>query len=156
MKFNKWDLVYSIRWDKSISAVVDFETEDWKVYVSPWWKTLTYPERLILNKDLLFKKSEQKYHINKIDVNALMRSTLGIEWDIDNPPKENNMKIWDTIEYRWAIYTLEEILDGWDQVFSRNWALYMFEGEDIKRLYWTKESVIKDIYWLDISNVELE
>jgi len=156
MKFNKWDLVYSIRWDKSISAVVDFETDDWKVYVSPWWKTLTYPERLILNKDLLYKKSEQKYHINKIDVNALMRSTLGIEWDIDNPPEENNMKIWDTIEYRWATYTLEEILDGWDQVFSRNWALYMFEGEDIKRLYWTKESVIKDIYWLDISNVELE
>ena len=156
MQFNKWDLVYSIKGDKSIPAVVDFETEDWKVYVSPWWKSLSYPERLILNKDLLWKKEWQTYHINKIDVNSLMRSTLGIEWDIDNPPEPDKTKVWDQVEWRWSTYTLEEILPNGDQIYSRNWALYMFEWEDIKKLYWTKEDIIKDIYWLDIANVQLD
>ena len=156
MQFNKWDLVYSIKGDKAVSAQVDFETDDWKVYVSPWWKWLSYPERLILSKDLLFKKCDKTYHISKEDVNALMRNTLGIEWDIDNPPEQKEMKVWDQVERRGYIYKLEEVLPSWDSVFSRNWALYMFEWEEINKIYWTKDSVIKEIYWLDIDNVVLE
>lgn len=156
MQFNKWDLVYSIKGDKSIAAVVDFETEDWRVYVSPWWKALTYPERLILNKDLLFKKEDKQYHISKEDINCLMKATLDIDGDIDNPPEQETMKVWDQIDWRGYTYKLEEILPNGDQVYSRNNALYMFEGEDIKKIYRTKESVIKEIYWLDIANVVIE
>lgn len=155
MKFNNWDLVFSIRWDKNISAVVDFEKDD-KVYVSPWWKSLSYPERLILDKELLFKKSEQQYHIRKEDVNGLMQSMLDIKWDIDNPPEEWKEKVWDQIEWRGYTYTLEEILEDGSQVYSRNNALYMFDEWDIKKLHWTKAQVIKDIYGLDIDNVVLE
>lgn len=156
MQFNNWDLVYSIHWDKSVSAVVDFETDDWNVYISPWWKTLKYPERLILKKDLLFKKVDEVYHIKKEDVNALMRTTLDIEWDIDNPPEMWNLKIWDQVSRRGYNYKLVEILDNGNQIFERGNALYIFENEDIERIHWTKEWVIKQIYWLDIDKVVLE
>jgi len=155
MKFNNWDLVFSIRWDKNISAVVDFE-KDWKIYISPWWKTLSYPERLIVGKELLYKKENETYHIKKSDVNELMYSLLDINWDIDNPPEEWNMKVWDQVIWRDATYTLEEILEDGSQIFSRNQALYMFDEWDIKKLHWTKAQVIKDIYGLDIENVVLE
>lgn len=156
MQFNNWDLVYSIRWDKSVSAVVDFETPDWKVYVSPWWKNLKYPERLILQKDLLYKKADEVYHIKKEDVNALMRTTLDIEWDIDNPPEPGALKIWDQVNWRWNTYKLVDILDNGNQIFEKGNALYIFEDEDIQKLAWTREWVIKQIYGLDIDKVVLE
>jgi len=155
MQFNNWDLVYSIHWDKSVNAVVDFETEDWKVYISPWWKSLSYPERLILKKDLLFKKTDDVYHIRKEDINHLMKVELDIDWDIDNPPEAWTMKIWDQVTWRDYTYKLVEILDG-KQIFERGDALYVFEDEDIEKIYRTKEQVIKQIYWLDIDKVVLE
>lgn len=155
MQFNNWDLVYSIHWDKSVSAVVDFETENGDVYVSPWWKNLKYPERLILKKDLLFKKANELYHIKKEDVNHLMKVELDIEWDIDNPPEKWTMNIWDQVTWRWYNYKLVDILDG-KQIFEKGNALYVFDNEDIEKIYWTREQVIKQIYWLDIKDVVLE
>lgn len=156
MQFNNWDLVYSVHWDKSVCAVVDFETKDWKVYVSPWWKKLSYPERLILNTDMLFKKTDEVFHISKKDINSLMKSTLDIDWDIDNPPENGTLKVWDQIRRRWYTYKLVDILDNGNQIFERNNALYIFEDEDVKKINWTKAWVIKEIYGLDIDKVILE
>jgi len=57
MKFNNWDIVISKNnTGKSIEAVVDFEKEDWTVYISEWWKNLSSPIRYIVRRDNLLKK----------------------------------------------------------------------------------------------------
>ena len=49
--FEHWDKVISVTAkDTSLEALVDFEDQNWNVYISERWKTLSNPMRIVLEK----------------------------------------------------------------------------------------------------------
>lgn len=114
--FNHWDHVISIsQKDITIEAVVDFEDENWNVYISEWWKNLNNPMRIVLNKKYLVKK-EKKVVLTKDTFQKLIYEFYSNPVDVDELDKEFTPEEWFIfasnhnwrLEYLWRYWTTED------------------------------------------------
>ena len=70
--FEHWDKVISVTAkDTSLEALVDFEDQNWNVYISERWKTLSNPMRIVLEKKYLVKK-DNKVELTKAQFQSLI------------------------------------------------------------------------------------
>ncbi len=160
-KFKKGDIVTTLkdweaRGDKVLwpEAVVDFQ--DWnKVYISEWWRNLNNPIRYIVPANILYAKSNGKLTISIDEVNALMSSVMRIQnADFNNEPSLDNMKVWDTFYNDSQKYTYVWEMD-WKIVRDKEWYFCIVDEEDIKKLFWTKESVCKTLFGVSYKEINI-
>ena len=92
--FNHWDFVVSTtQKDITLEAQVDFETEDWKVYISEWWKNLNNPMRIVLDKKYLVKK-DRKVILTKAQFQKLIYEYYPQPVEVDSLDKEVTVEDW--------------------------------------------------------------
>lgn len=155
MTFQNWDIVVSKRMkDISVEAVVDFETDDWKVYISEWWRTLWYPTRIILDKNLLLLKDK------KIKLTRSQFENLIIEYYWE-PIDFFHLKQWDDFKFgdiirKWynKYMYIEQLWDKrlfWTFNEDVDWAyhinqLTILSREDLKMYFRTKPEIIQAIF----------
>lgn len=160
-KFKKGDIVTTLKdWDERgekvlwPEAVVDFQ--DWdKVYISEWWRNLNNPIRYIVPADILYTKSNGKLTISLDEVNALMSSIMRIQnADFNKEPSLDNMKVWDTFYNDSQKYTYVWEMD-WKIVRDKEWYFCIVDEEDIKKLFWTKESVCKTLFGVSYTEINI-
>lgn len=160
-KFKKGDIVTTLQpWENIgtkelwAEAVVDFQ--DWdNVYISEWWRNLNNPIRYIVPANILYKKSDGKLTISKAEINALMASVLHIkDADIDNEPSMDNMKVWDTFYNENQKYTYVWLLD-WKIVRDKEWYFCIVDEEDIKKLFWNKDSVCQKLFGIKYNEIKI-
>ena len=151
-KFNKWDIVTALKeWDRIwerylwAEAVVDFQ--DWdNVYISEWWRNLNNPIRYIVPAKILYKKSDGKLTVTLAEVNALMATILHIQnADYNREPSLDDMKVWDVFYNESQKYTYVWKLD-WKIVRDKEWYFCILDENDIKKLFWTKDSVCHSLF----------
>ena len=92
--FNHWDLVVSTtQKDITLEAQVDFETPEWKVYISEWWKNLNNPMRIVLDKKYLVKK-DKKVKLTKSEFQKLIYEHYPNPVAVDDLDKEVSVHEW--------------------------------------------------------------
>ena len=157
MKFNNWDIVISKNnTGKSIEAVVDFEKEDWTVYISEWWKNLSSPIRYIVRRDNLLKKEWKKICISLMEMNMLMDIVLGMKnCNYSIEPNLDNMEIWMTLQDEYRSYKYVWKLEG-EAVREYDWYFCTIDKEDLKRLVRTRDDVCQKIFWVASKFVEVK
>lgn len=123
--FNHWDFVVSTtQKDILLEAQVDFENDDWKVYISEWWKNLNNPMRIVLDKKYLVKKDRKviltkeqfqklifEYYPTPIKVDELDKEVTVWEWfitSIDRYRLEYVSTYWPQVEWQWGKYLFRE------------------------------------------------
>ena len=159
--FNKGDIVTTLKptttiWERELGAeaVVDFQ--DWdNVYISEWWRNLNNPIRYIVPAKILYKKRDGKLAISLDEINALMASSLHIQnADFNKEPSLENMKVWDTFYNDSQKYTYVWELD-WKIVRDKEWYFCIVDEEDIKKLFWTQESVCQQLFGVGLKDINI-
>lgn len=158
MAFKKWDIVIAkVNRDPSIEAVVDFETDDWAVYISEWWRPLSYPTRLIIAKNKLFLKDKQ-IKIWRQQMQWLIREFFWEDLDYLNLKTMDSIHPWDILKIRNNKYVF---VQKYGEQYSVVWRLtydYNIWHERITNLYWftkdeisqnikTKDEIVRKIFW---------
>lgn len=144
-KFKRWDIVTTTNKDNRIDAVVDFQDGD-KVYISEWWKNLNNPIRYIVPSNILYKKEGGKLVVSLKEINALMSTVLRIQdADYNNEPSIDNLKVWSVVWCDSSKYTYVWQLD-WEPVRDRDGYFCTINKDDIAKLFWTRESVCKELF----------
>lgn len=157
MWFKRWNIVIAkVNKDPSIEAVVDFETKDGKVYISEWWRPLTYPTRLIVDSDKLFLKDKQ-IKIWRQQMQWLIREFFREDLDFLNLRGLDSLKIWDKLkwnqhnvillnELNWlkVVWTyIQDYDNGRDYIDH----IYWLTQDELKSSVHTKEEIIHTIFW---------
>ena len=165
MWFKRWNIVIAkVNKDPSIEAVVDFETKDGKVYISEWWRPLTYPTRLIVDKNMLFLK-DKKIKIGRQRMQELIREFFREDLDYLNLMNLDNMKIWDRFKFnnRRSIY-LQDYENGykilWEIQTDYNWEdyiayLYWVSNDELSESLRTKDQIIHTIFWCTVKESDI-
>lgn len=156
MQLNHWDIVVSSNNSgMNIEAIVDFEKDD-KVYISEWWKNLSYPIRYVINKEWLRKKDKGKLVIPLEEMNNLMASIMRLVWaDYSKEPSIDNLEIWQQLTYDWRNYKYAGDLD-WQPVRDVEWYFCVLEEWEIDKLLWNKETVCQKIFGMSKDDIIVE
>jgi len=142
--FNHWDCVVSTtQKDITLEAQVDFEDDNWKVYISEWWRNLNNPMRIVLDKKYLVKK-DKKIKLDRWTLQRLIFEFYPTAALVDELDKE--VVVWD-----WYVYMDKDNNRRFEYVWQ-SWLenTYLFRKLDNSN---TRE--IDDIYYL-IKNSELQ
>ena len=165
MWFKRWNIVIAkVNKDPSIEAVVDFETKDGKVYISEWWRPLSYPTRLIVNKDMLFLK-DKKIKIGRQRMQELIREYYREDLDYLNLKDISTISIWDIFKYnnRRCIY-LQNYANNykilWELQSDYNWNdyiayMYWIQDDELNESFKTKEQIVHTIFWTNVKESDV-
>lgn len=157
--FEHWDKVISVTAkDTSLEALVDFEDQNWNVYISERWKTLSNPMRIVLEKKYLVKK-DNKVELTKAQFQSLIYEYYPEPINVDDIWKELQIRkglIISNIWYNWAYvdkfddegnYIFCRKIDNWTWKSSVNDFIYMrFNESDLKRDVVKLEDVLQYIF----------
>lgn len=140
--FEHWDKVVSVTAkDIALEAVVDFETDDWKVYISERWRNLNNPWRIVLDKKYIVKKNK-KVELTKAQLQSLIYEYYPRPVKVDDIWKQQ--VIWPGFIYR----------DSYDRDYKYLWK---FGNEYIM---WAKpghgsNAITNDLLYVKISEEEI-
>lgn len=161
MTFKRWNIVIAkINKDPSIEAVVDFETKEWKVYISEWWRQLSYPTRLIVDANKLFLK-DKKIKIWRQRMQDLIRECLWEDLDYLNLKTLDTLKPWDIFRFKWYDYIyMQKYVNDYIVVWRMDYN-GATKKDDIKTIFWltrseveesmrTKEDIVQKIFWTNV------
>lgn len=158
MAFKRWDIVIAkVNKDPSIEAVVDFETKEWKVYISEWWRPLSYPTRIIIDSTKLFLK-DKKIKIWRQQMQWLIREFFNEDLDYLNLLTVETLKEWDMFKFKnykyvylqkysdeySAVWRIDYDYNEWKDVIK--W-LYWFTTDEILSWMKTKDQIVHKIFW---------
>lgn len=157
-KFEHWDTIVSTsnEW-LQVEAVVDFQQGD-KLYISEWWKNLSYPVRYVIPVgDNIHKKENGKLTISLQEINSLMAMVMWLAWaNYNSEPTFDWIEVWQSIRdtYNGRTYTYMWQLDG-EAVWQSEWYFCIIDDEDLKKMLWTKEDVCKRLFGLTPDEVNV-
>ena len=143
--FNHWDRVISTtQKDITVEAQVDFETPEWKVYISEWWKNLNNPMRIVLDKKYLIKK-EKKIILTKEEFQKLIYEYYPTPVNVDDLDKELVPEEWFIFQsqYNWRLEYLWPYWWSDDEFIFRVYNSNPKEGRDDK-YFLVKQSDIQE------------
>lgn len=158
--FNHWDVVVSVKQkDTNLEAYVDFEDDNWKVYISERGRNLNTPMRIVLDKQFLVKK-DKKVVITKEQLQSLIYEYYPQHVLVDNLDKEIEIKEWLKVEINWwiFIYACEYDTDAaWNKrylmVKKSHWdnckdnIYYTATEDEIKQRTIHLKDVLEYIFW---------
>lgn len=158
MAFKRWDIVIAkVNRDPSIEAVVDFETKEWTVYISEWWRPLSYPTRLLIGEDKLFLK-DKKIKVTRQRMQQLIREFFWEDFDYLNLQTVDSIVPGTILKIRNSKYVY---LQTYDDSYYVLWRLshdYALNKDFIIQIYWftrsdltenirSKEDIVSRIFW---------